>query len=144
MEIIPDGIIDESLSCFGFTAGLVLEHHIIIPPTQKSTQNPKEFRSRRQTNRVNSKKCHFFFFFFSRRFEKYLVSNLLFTLKEVGLLSSGFPRRSSASFTLSSSSCCCRSCRHICIFYFCTRAIYIYLQFTTNNPTSWNHLATNV
>jgi len=82
MEIIPDGIIDESLSCFGFTAGLVLEHHIIIPPTQKSTQNPKEFRSRRQTNRVNSKKCHFFFFFFCRWLEKFFGPTLLSTLKK--------------------------------------------------------------
>jgi len=61
MEIIPDGIIDESLSYFGFTAGLVLEHHIIIPPTQKKKYTkPKRIRSR-QTNRVNSKKRHFLF-----------------------------------------------------------------------------------
>lgn len=32
MEIIPDGVIDESLSYLGFTTGLVLKHHIIIPP----------------------------------------------------------------------------------------------------------------
>jgi hypothetical protein len=38
-------------------------------------------------------------------------SHLLFTLKDVGLLISGFPRRSSASLDLSSSSRSCRSFR---------------------------------
>ena len=60
MEIIPDGVIDESLSCFGFTTGLVLKHHIIIPPKQnKCMQNRKKMRLRQQTNRVNRKNSHF-------------------------------------------------------------------------------------
>ncbi|KAF7810095.1 Pre-mRNA-splicing factor cwc15 [Senna tora] len=40
MEVISDGVIDESLGCLGFTTGLVLEHHIIIPPKAKT--NPKK------------------------------------------------------------------------------------------------------
>lgn len=37
MEIIPDGVIDESLSQLGFTPGLIFEDHVIIPPELNKT-----------------------------------------------------------------------------------------------------------
>lgn len=32
VEVIPDGVINEALRSLGFTTGLVLKHHIVIPP----------------------------------------------------------------------------------------------------------------
>lgn len=44
MEVIPDGVIDESLSYLGFTTGLILEHYIIIPPKpNRCMQNLKKW-----------------------------------------------------------------------------------------------------
>nr|DAD17785.1 TPA_asm: hypothetical protein HUJ06_019248 [Nelumbo nucifera] len=33
MEIISDGVIDETLGCLGFSTSLVLKHYIIVPPS---------------------------------------------------------------------------------------------------------------
>jgi len=33
MEVIPDGVIDESFGCLRLTTCLVFEHNVIIPPT---------------------------------------------------------------------------------------------------------------
>jgi hypothetical protein len=32
VEVIPDGVINEALWSLGFTTGLILKHHVIIPP----------------------------------------------------------------------------------------------------------------
>jgi hypothetical protein len=32
VEVIPDGVINEALRSLGFTTGLILKNHIIIPP----------------------------------------------------------------------------------------------------------------
>lgn len=120
VEIIPDGIINESLRCLGFTTGLVLKHNIIIPPKpNRCIQKPQKNEIMTKTNRVNSKSSHF------GLEGKYWDSNLLFTLKDAGLFSNGFPRRSSASFTLSSSSCSSRSCTKQFTFHFLLEILYV-------------------
>ena len=109
MEVIPDGVIDESFRCLCLTTCLVLEHNIIIPPiTHIKTSQPPDYRYTF---------CGIFllqYFYMFRQQGKFTATNLLLTLKLVGLLklSKGLPRTSSASFAFSSSSCFCRSCIH--------------------------------
>lgn len=46
MEIIPDGVIDESLCELCFSTGLIFEHHIIIPPKQNKFLKKWDHNSR--------------------------------------------------------------------------------------------------
>lgn len=113
VEVVPYGIINEALWGLGFTTSLVFEYHIIVPSDPgrwvsiqgKKRELGEALRLFRE-KQINEKK--------KKKVARWSSnSNLLFTLKEAGLLSSGFPFRSSASLALSSSSRCSRSYRCI-------------------------------
>lgn len=59
VEVIPDGVINEALRSLGFTTGLILKHHIIIPP--KPMNAYKKMHQNRTTLKLKIiKKVHTF------------------------------------------------------------------------------------
>lgn len=98
VEITSDSVVDETFRCLGLSTSLVLEYNIIIPPAEKK-------------NRIEISSSSVLILAKHVIQHDELCVNLLLTLKDPALLIliRGFPRISSASFILASSSACWRS-----------------------------------
>lgn len=99
VEITSDSVVDETFRCLGLSTSLVLEYNIIIPPAEK------------KINRIEISSSSVLILAKHVIQHDELCVNLLLTLKDPALLIliRGFPRISSASFILASSSACWRS-----------------------------------